>query len=147
MAEYANRNDPAWNDTTIQGATIKDALDFAMTISAGASGENEAASELYPNIAAVASVYGDADGKYTAFLTQAEPEFSLEAYYLWNQPFAEKEGLNSAKSKVPSASSSANGRNSTSSISGASKESSTASRIAAVGCWGLITSVFVYGLM
>ena len=32
---------------------------------------------------AVTQIYGDADGRY-AFLTQAEPEFSLEVYYMWN---------------------------------------------------------------
>lgn len=82
-----------WNKTTNEGATIKDALDFAMTISASTSKEGDYASELYPNIAAVASVYGDPDGKYATFLSQAEPQFVQEPHYLWNQPFAEKEGL------------------------------------------------------
>ncbi|KXN81032.1 hypothetical protein AN958_06278 [Leucoagaricus sp. SymC.cos] len=93
LAEYANPNEPVWNKTTKEGATIKDALDFALTISASASNETSYANELYPNIAAVASIYGDPDGKYTTFLDQAEPQFPAEAFYLWDQPFAEKEGL------------------------------------------------------
>jgi hypothetical protein len=73
-----------------------------MTISPNASNESNYAAELYPNIAAVASVYGDLDGTYAAFLSQAERQFAQEAFYLWDQPFAEKEGLtlgpgNSAK--------------------------------------------------
>lgn len=76
-----------------------------MTISASASKEDNYAAELYPNIAAVASIYGDPDGKYLTFLKQAEPKFAQEAYYLWNQPFAEKEGLTvSASNSAPTSS-------------------------------------------
>jgi hypothetical protein len=99
--------------STNEGATIKDALDFAMTISPAASKEDDYAAELYPNIAAVASVYGDSEGKYAAFLKQAESEFAQEAYYFWDQPFAEEEGLavipsNSGSSSSPGANKSAN---------------------------------------
>lgn len=62
-----------------------------MTIPASASKENSYAAELYPNIAAVAAVYGDADNKYLNFLKSAEPGFMSEPFILWNQPFAENE--------------------------------------------------------
>lgn len=146
LAEYANRNDPVWNDTTTQGATIKDALDFAMTISAGASGEGKYVSELYPNVAAVASVYGDPEGKYAAFLTKGESQFPLEAHYLWNQPFAVKEGL--AVSPTDPGSSPSSGITGDSKTTAKDSNSNAASRT--LNSHGLITailSVFVYLLI
>lgn len=59
-----------------------------MTLNASASGESAYVDELYPNVAAVTSVYGDPSGKYAAFLKRGEPNFMAEAYILWNQPFA-----------------------------------------------------------
>ncbi|KAF9452091.1 chondroitin AC/alginate lyase [Macrolepiota fuliginosa MF-IS2] len=120
LSQYADPQNPVWNKTTKEGATIKDALNFAMTISASASKEDNYTSELFPNIVAVASVYGDPDGKYVSFMKQAEPQFAAEADYLWDQPFAVQEGLASSStvsSPTPSAGSnkSATGRNSASS--------------------------------
>ncbi|KAF8960165.1 hypothetical protein BDZ97DRAFT_1922414 [Flammula alnicola] len=86
--KYTDPSSKIWNATTSAGATIKPALDFATTLSTSTSGEAKYAPELYPNIAAVASVYGDADGKYNKFLRAAEPQFMSEPYILWNQPFA-----------------------------------------------------------
>jgi len=59
-----------------------------MTISSTSSGEREYTSELYPNIAAVAAVYGDTGNHYLNFLTRADSSFITEPYILWNQPFA-----------------------------------------------------------
>lgn len=81
-----------WNKTTKGGATIKDAADFAMGFHASDSHEGGSA-ELYPNVAAVASVYGDSDGKYLAYLKQVSANFVEDASYLWDQPFAVEEGL------------------------------------------------------
>jgi hypothetical protein len=71
-----------WNKTTTNGGTIKNALDFAMTVSPG----DETASELYPNVAAVAAKYGDPDGKYAAFLANADNTYPAQPYFFWDQP-------------------------------------------------------------
>lgn len=84
IAEYVGLG-TFWNKTTTQGATIKTALDFALTVAPG----DEAAAELYPNIAAVAAVYGDADGKYAQFLANADNTYPAQAYFLWDQPFGD----------------------------------------------------------
>ncbi|PPQ86141.1 hypothetical protein CVT25_003091 [Psilocybe cyanescens] len=91
LSIYADPSSTVWNKTTTAGATIKTALDFAMTIPATTSGEANYVEELYPNIAAVASVYGDADGKLLSFLKKGDPKFIAQPYMLWNQPFAELE--------------------------------------------------------
>lgn len=94
LERYLDPTSNVWNLTTKQGATIKTALDFAMTIDPSTSGEADHAAELYPNVAAVAATYGDIDGKYLAFLQKEEPDFaSIEAYDLWSQPFALNEGI------------------------------------------------------
>lgn len=62
-----------------------------MTIPASVRGEEKYVGELYPNIAAVASVYGDADGKYLNFLKKAYPGFMSEPFIFWNQPWAQNE--------------------------------------------------------
>jgi len=72
-----------WNKTTTKGGTIKTALDFTLTVQPG----DELASELYPNIAAVGATYGDSDGKYAAFLANADNTYPAQPYYLWDQPF------------------------------------------------------------
>ncbi len=59
-----------------------------MGISANSSGESSYSADLYPNIAAVASVYGDEDGRYASFLNAADPGYAEQPYFLWNQPLA-----------------------------------------------------------
>ncbi|TFK32391.1 alginate lyase-domain-containing protein [Crucibulum laeve] len=88
LAEYADPSSPMWNKTTTAGATIKTALDFALSVSPAASQEASYAAELYPSIAAVAATYGDADGKYLTFLKNAQPAFAEDPYFFWNQPWA-----------------------------------------------------------
>ncbi|KAI0042157.1 chondroitin AC/alginate lyase [Auriscalpium vulgare] len=58
----------AWNTTTNAGGTIHAALDFSLTVSP----DNEAAQELYPSIAAVASTYGDPQGNQHAVARRVE---------------------------------------------------------------------------
>ncbi|CAE7221817.1 unnamed protein product [Rhizoctonia solani] len=70
----------AWNRTTKSGAGIKQALDYAMTIPP--TGEEDYAKELFPPIAAVASVYGDPDGKYVEFLRKRDPRYPGSAFFL-----------------------------------------------------------------
>ena len=74
---------PFWNTTTTQGGTIKAALDFTMTVPPG----NDTANELYPNVAAVAAEYGDPNGKYAAFLANADNTYPAQPYFFWDQPF------------------------------------------------------------
>ena len=79
----------AWNKTTNAGATIKTALDYAMTIPATGLDASYAA-ELYPPIAAVASVYGDPGNVYTNFLAKAEGDtYVKDANFFWNQPLSD----------------------------------------------------------
>lgn len=59
-----------------------------MTISPTPTGEDRLAWELYPPMAAVASMYGDEGGRYAAFLAKADPGYAAEPYFLWNQPLA-----------------------------------------------------------
>ncbi|KIM71448.1 hypothetical protein PILCRDRAFT_830320 [Piloderma croceum F 1598] len=77
--------DSLWNKTTTKGGTIKAALDFTMTVQPG----DELASELYPNIAAVAANYGDPNDKYAAFLANADNTYPAQPYFLWDQPFTD----------------------------------------------------------
>ena len=49
----------------------------------------EDASELYPNVAAVAAIYGDANGKYASFLAGADETYPAKPYFLWNQPLSD----------------------------------------------------------
>lgn len=46
-------------------------------------------SELYPNIAAVASIYGDSKGRYITFLSDIEETYPSKPYFLWNQPLSD----------------------------------------------------------
>ncbi|RDB17371.1 hypothetical protein Hypma_001833 [Hypsizygus marmoreus] len=111
IAEYAG-DKSIWNKTTNQGATIKSALDFAITISATDSKETSYTEELYPSIAAVASIYGDSEGKYASFLANGEGGYAEEAYFLWNQPLAGGEQESAALAKA-SSTSGANNANAT----------------------------------
>lgn len=94
LEKYADPNSTVWNRTTTEGANIQDALDFAMTFSASSSGEDRYADELYPNVAAVASVYGDPDGAYLKYMKEADAEFYAQPHFLWNHGnWAESEGI------------------------------------------------------
>ncbi|CAE6506729.1 unnamed protein product [Rhizoctonia solani] len=70
----------AWNKTTKSGAGIKQALDYAMSLPP--KGEEEYAKELFAPLAAIASVYGDPDGKYAAFLSERDPQYPGDGFYL-----------------------------------------------------------------
>ncbi|KAK0205589.1 chondroitin AC/alginate lyase [Desarmillaria ectypa] len=87
LAAYAAPSSPVWNNTS-SGATIKTALNYAKGISANSSGENSYSAELYPSMAAVASIYGDEDGRYASFLNAADSGYAEQPYFLWNQPLA-----------------------------------------------------------
>jgi hypothetical protein len=75
----------AWNLTTINGSTIQDACNWAMLIPS----YDEAAGELYPNVADIGSKYGDPNGTYAAFLYSRQPTYAHNPYFLWDQPFSD----------------------------------------------------------
>ncbi|TBU38981.1 chondroitin AC/alginate lyase [Dichomitus squalens] len=84
LGEYLGYS--VWNLTTGKGTTIKDALDYAITLSPG----NETADELWPNVVAVGAVYGDPDGSLANFMSQhAGSSYPSDAQFLWNQPFSD----------------------------------------------------------
>jgi len=56
-----------------------------MTVAPG----DEDATELYPSIGAVATVYGDTDGKYAKFLASAEQNYPAQPWYFYNQPLSD----------------------------------------------------------
>lgn len=62
-----------------------------MTVNPG----DEQASELYPSIGDVASIYGDPSGQYAAFLDKGEPSYPLEPYFLWDQPLSDSDFVES----------------------------------------------------
>ncbi|KAJ7591610.1 alginate lyase-domain-containing protein [Mycena floridula] len=84
---YADPTSKPWNITTTAGATIKSALDYTLTLH-DESDQADAAPELFPCVAAVASTYGDLNGKYAALLAESDPDYADDAYFLWNQPLA-----------------------------------------------------------
>lgn len=49
----------------------------------------EPASVLYPNIAAVAAIYGDSSGRYITFLANVDAAYPSKPYFFWNQPLSD----------------------------------------------------------
>jgi hypothetical protein len=92
----------AWHLPTSAGATIQDACNYAMTFTASTSNETERESDLYPHVAAVASIYGDPDGKYAQWLAGKDKSFPSQPYFLWNQPLSNA-GLSGAPTSPVSA--------------------------------------------
>ncbi|KAH9944487.1 chondroitin AC/alginate lyase [Epithele typhae] len=91
-----------WTAKSKRGATIQDALDFAMR----ADPKGERVSDLVPHVAAVAAAYGDPKGKYRAFLQKADAAFEGEPFWLYDQPAAvphSPAGRAAAKKKTRSA--------------------------------------------
>lgn len=72
--------DDAWNRTAQSGVGIKAAADYAMSTTA--TDEEDAVTELLQPLAAVASVYGDPDGKYAAFFSRGDQKYPSRGYYL-----------------------------------------------------------------
>lgn len=147
LAKYADPTSTFWNKTTAAGATIKSALDFALTISPSASGETSYAEELYPNAAAVASVYGDASGNYENFLKKADGEFVERPYMLWDQPFADdlSTGIatTAAARKATTTATSQHKPSTSSSNQNSKKDASSAISVKKSGAW-LTLSIGVF---
>lgn len=127
ILKYADPTSTPWN-MTANGATIKTAVDFLMTTDPAAKDEQDIVAEIYPNIAAVASAYGDADGKYGAFLNASGFPYADDATFLWDQPLA---GGNQTSAATPAPSSSKKG-------------GAPASRVGMLAWIGLCSSASLY---
>ncbi|KAG6884546.1 hypothetical protein C0993_010215 [Termitomyces sp. T159_Od127] len=139
LSAYAG-NPSVWNKTTNEGSTIKTALDFAMNLSAADSNETSYTAELYPSVAAVGSVYGDAEGKYADFLAKGQPTYAEEAYFLWNQPL--KGGEEESKAIQASETTSAKGSQATSATEGNTKDNGAGAMGGALS-WVLVVLIGV----
>ena len=120
--------------TTKEGATIKDALDYAITLPAG----TETASELWPNVVAVGAVYGDAAGAYAKWmLDHAGKFYPADAQFLWNQPFSD--------SGLVAANESASGSAAIADAAGGAARAGDARGAAAAAALALAAGVFLLG--
>ncbi|KAJ7204990.1 chondroitin AC/alginate lyase [Mycena pura] len=71
---------------TANGATIQTSVDFLMATDPAATNETNVTAEIYPNVAAIASAYGDPAGKYVRFLNASGFAYGDDATFLWDQP-------------------------------------------------------------
>lgn len=84
IAEYAGK--PQWDKKASSGAGIQEACNYVMNFPP----KEEAASELWPYVAAVGSIYGDSDNKYSQWLQKSsDGSYFTDASYYWNQPLAD----------------------------------------------------------
>ncbi|KAG8703483.1 hypothetical protein FRC08_002814 [Ceratobasidium sp. 394] len=84
LAEYVGYD--GWNAKAASGAGIQAAANYAMGFTPG---PGEAASELFPQIAAVAVKFGDPDGKYAAFLASKDAQYPVRLWFFWDQPLSD----------------------------------------------------------
>lgn len=87
ISTYADPASKPWN-ITAKGATIQTTVDFLMATDPSVKNEEDTKFEIYPHIAAVASVYGDPDGKYGKFLNGSGFAYADDATFLWDQPLS-----------------------------------------------------------
>ena len=85
-----------------------------MTVAPG----DEDPTELYPDVAAVASIYGDPTGKYASFVAQGDSNYIFQPYFLWDQPFDDLVWNVSSSAGSGNDTTSEGGSNSTTSDSG-----------------------------
>jgi hypothetical protein len=86
IAAYVGVN--YWNTSTSAGANIKSALDYAMQFKVEHDGDGPT-EELFPDMATVASVYGDPGNKYADYLKNGNQNYPGEPYFLFNQPLSD----------------------------------------------------------
>ncbi|KAJ7867552.1 hypothetical protein B0H14DRAFT_2731162 [Mycena olivaceomarginata] len=80
-----------------------------MTIDPAASGEQAVVAEIYPNIAAIASVYGDPNGDYVKFLTATGFAYTDDPTFMWDQPLASGDPVSSPNNSSSGSSPEKNG--------------------------------------
>ncbi|KAF7324946.1 Chondroitin AC/alginate lyase [Mycena kentingensis (nom. inval.)] len=91
LLKYADPTSNVWNTTAGSAhgyATIRTTVDFMLSPSSSAARtkESDVAFEVYPNVAAVAAVYGDPQGTYKRFLDQSGFSYTQDAFWVWDQP-------------------------------------------------------------
>lgn len=57
-----------------------------MLIPPGITNETSHLNEIFPDIVAISSIYGDQTGGYADFLRFQAPEYTKQPYYFWYQP-------------------------------------------------------------
>ncbi|KAF7331536.1 Chondroitin AC/alginate lyase [Mycena kentingensis (nom. inval.)] len=99
LLKYADPSSNVWNTSSMaSGATIQAALDFTMGVDPskdqpdGYDSLAQVTAEIYPNVAAVASTYGDPDGKYLKFLKESGFPYADDPFFVWEQPLAGGKG-------------------------------------------------------
>ncbi|KAG8946071.1 hypothetical protein FRC00_009772 [Tulasnella sp. 408] len=129
-----------WDTKTSAGANVQDAVDFAMTVQP----DDEGPTEAYPNIAAIASHYGDADGKYAAFLAGKEKTYPGQAWFFWNQPLSDsglQVHIDDTGNILPGPGSSTNSASSSSATGSSGNNSNDASSSVSSNGWMLLGAV------
>ncbi|KAI0048690.1 chondroitin AC/alginate lyase [Auriscalpium vulgare] len=129
----------AWNLTTATGGTIHAALDFALA----AKPDPDGLSEPYQSAGAVASVYGDAQGKYAAFLAQNEPAYPKEPWFFWYQPLSDSGWVRANVGNTTSTSSGGGGSSGTQSKNGAARVGVCTLAAVAAGVVGSLVAFLV----
>ncbi|KAJ7768903.1 alginate lyase-domain-containing protein, partial [Mycena metata] len=130
LLKYADPTSNPWN-ATAKGATLQTTVDFLMNTDPSKTGETATTAEIYPNIAAIASVYGDPEGKYVKFINAAGFPYADDATFLWDQPLA---------GGIPS------GASGETPVIGTTKGKSGAKSLA-VGPWFIFTAILASGLL
>ncbi|KAF8192373.1 alginate lyase-domain-containing protein [Mycena galopus ATCC 62051] len=97
LLSYADPTSAPWN-ITAHGVTIQKTVDFLMTVNPATTHEQAITAEIYPNVAAIASAYGDPDGKYVKFLNASGFAYADDATFLWDQPLAGGDSLETTSS-------------------------------------------------
>ncbi|KAJ7235728.1 alginate lyase-domain-containing protein [Mycena haematopus] len=108
LLTYADPTAKPWN-ITAHGVTIQKTVDFLMTVNPASTHEQATTAEIYPNVAAIASAYGDPDGKYVNFLNASGFRYADDATFLWDQPLAGGDTLSAANGSDTSPPSSGTG--------------------------------------
>ncbi|KAG9033457.1 hypothetical protein FS837_002457 [Tulasnella sp. UAMH 9824] len=129
-----------WDTKTSAGANVQDAVDFAMTVQP----DDEGPTEAYPNIAAIASHYGDPDGKYAAFLSGKEKTYPGQAWFFWNQPLSDsglQVHIDDTGNILPGPGSSTNSASSSSATGSSGNKSNDASSSVSSSGWMLLGAV------
>ena len=126
IGDYVGLSPSGWNRTATSGATIFDAINFAIEQDPLSHNETDSITELNPIVAAVASRFGDPSGKYAAFLAKTDPQYPAQPYY----------ALSANVSNSGITQNSANSTNSTSETSGTSGMSGSSKPAAAASATG-----------
>lgn len=85
LADQINVN--YWTRKSRYGATIQDAVNYAMSV-APKSSKSEDVTQVLPHVLAADAVYGDSDGKYAAFVKKWSPSstpYQEQSWWFYDQ--------------------------------------------------------------